>query len=690
MLKPRFVILPALVAGSVFLGVVGFGQPSRNEGAAAATLGSPSIGKPGISQSTADIMAAQAAQGPRKNVFTKREFEIPGREHRPQNPAARFDPQTAPGQARNLSTAASAATGAPIAPKFSQTIGLQFDGVTGPTETGSFPPDSMGAIGPSQFIIFVNGRIRSFNTTTGSTDGVMNVDPDVFFKSVMTPLGGGITVNFTSDPQIRYDRLSKRWFLTIIDIPSSDSTHIDDHPNRVLIAVSDAASNGVISGSTVWTFFFIQQDRVGQSTSTNEVLDYDSLGVDANALYIGGNMFDAPTGNFTSTNAYVVRKSSVLSGGPIVVTAFRGLIIPSGDGPDSPRGVDNYDPNATEGYIIGSGDAAFGELVMRRISNPGGTPSISSNIIITVNATAFPLNVPTLASNLTLDALDDRLFAAHIRNGRLWTAHNIAVNSSGVASAGDRDAVRWYELSVPVGSGTPTVVQSGTIFDPSGSSSTARWYWIPSVVVSGQGHAALGFSTAGPSVRIDAATTGRVVNDSLGVVDAPTIFTSSAFNYNPNDQDDPHRWGDYSFTSVDPNDDMTMWTVQEFCDGSDTYGIEVVKLLAPPPAQPTSASSSVPLGSSSANVTITGTSSAGSGFFDPGSGFANRIRASVTGGVTVNSATYTDPTHVTLNLNTTAASNSQANVTITNPDGQSRTGNGILTVGAGGPTPTPT
>src|SRR4029077_674905 len=222
-------------------------------------------------------------------------------------------------------------------PNFSQTIALQWDGVTGPTETNSFPPDSMGMAGPSQFIIFVNGRIRSFSKTTGAADGVLNANPDVFFSSVETPVTPP-AVNFTSDPQIRYDRLSKRWFLTMIDIPSSSSksSDIGNMPNRILIAVSDAASNGVITNSTVWTFFKIQQDTVGQpgGTSTGEFLDYDSLGVDANALYIGGNMFNATSGNFTSTNAYVVQKSSVLGNGPIVVTAFRGLIS-GGDGPDS-------------------------------------------------------------------------------------------------------------------------------------------------------------------------------------------------------------------------------------------------------------------------------------------------------------------------------------------------------------------
>ena len=263
--------------------------------------------------------------------------------------------------------------------------------------------------------------------------------------------------------------------------------------------------------------------------------------------------------------------------------------------------------------------------------------------------------------------------------------HGMATSSSLVA----RDAARWYELSVPVGFGLPTVVQSGTIFDPTSSKWSARWFWIPSVVVSGQGHAAFGFSTAGQSFRINAMTTGRLVGDVPGTVSAPTLFTSSVSFYNPSDGSSPHRWGDYSFTSVDPDDDMTMWTIQEFCDGTNSYGLEVAKLLAPPPATPASASSNVAAGQTSTSVTITGTSTSGSGFFDPGTGFTKRIAAAVGGGVTVNSVTYVDPTHVTLDLNTTAASNGGQDVTITNPDGQSASGSAILTVGPGGPTPTP-
>ena len=67
-----------------------------------------------------------------------------------------------------------------------QTLGTSFTGAT-LADTGAFPPDSMGAAGPSQFVVFVNGRIRTFNKTTGVADGVIDADPDVFFSPVMTP-----------------------------------------------------------------------------------------------------------------------------------------------------------------------------------------------------------------------------------------------------------------------------------------------------------------------------------------------------------------------------------------------------------------------------------------------------------------------------------------------------------------------
>ncbi len=239
----------------------------------------------------------------------------------------------------------------------------------------------MGAAGPSQFIVAINGRIRSFNKSTGVKDGGIEANTDVFFHSVLTPPA---TNNFTSDPRIRYDRLSGRWFVVMIDVPGFTGSL----PNRVLIAVSDFKT---ITPSTVWTFFQFQGD-------SSFFADYPTLGIDAHALYIGVNLFSSGRrGMFSGTTAFVVRKSSILGAGPIVVTTFANLVGKSmghATGPFAPQGVDNYDPASTEGYIIGVDAGFYGKLQLRRITNPGGTPSISSDVTITIPLNGGAINVP--------------------------------------------------------------------------------------------------------------------------------------------------------------------------------------------------------------------------------------------------------------------------------------------------------
>jgi hypothetical protein len=303
----------------------------------------------------------------------------------------------------------------------------------------------------------------------------------------------------------------------------------------------------------------------------------------------------------------------------------------------------------------------------------------------------------TGGTNGRLDSKDDRLYAAHLRNGRLWTAHNIGVNNTGVAGAtNNRNATRWYELQNIITPGTPSVLQSGTLFDNNAvNDANQRSYWMPSIMVSGQGHAALGCTIAGTNERINAFTTGRLVGDTLGTLRngpggaALPGYTASATAYNPpGDPGGPsRRWGECSFTSLDPLDDMTMWTIQEYCNGTNTYGVRVAELLAPPPVTPNSANPpNVATGQSSVNVVVSGVSSGGTGFYDPGPNLAapalgfHHIVALVSGGVVVNSTTFNSPTQITLNINTTGATQAAQTVTVQNPDGQAVTSTAILNI----------
>ena len=615
------------------------------------------VGDYGVTETVADIMARERnnPQPIGEIRESKIEFESP-RKELPPNPGidvSQWPPSELPFYP-------------PVEPMNPQTVGTSFLGIP-LSEAGYLPPDCMGDVGPNQVMVVANGRIKVFSKS--GVLGPLNATTDAFFSSVRNGSG-------TSDPHIRYDRLSQRWFVVIINVASSN--------NRVLIAVS---SGPTITGSSSFTFFYFQHNLVSPAGDNGEFADYPTLGIDANALYIGVNNF---LGTFNSCTGFVVRKSSILGAGPIVATAFRNLCVSGGAGPFTPQGVDNDDPNSTEGFFIGVDNAYWSRLVVRRISDPGGTPTISGNLNISVPTTYYPLNVPHQGQIGTryLDALDDRLFAAHIRkdkiagNSSLWTAHNIRVDASGVGgSGGTRTASRWYEIRDL--NSSPALYQSGTLFD--GAVTNPQYFWIPSVAMSGQGHMVLSSSRAGTTHYAEIISAGRLSSDALGTTQSFTLAQTSTTSYNVQSAN-PQRWGDYSQVVVDPNDDMTMWTFQEYCNSTNSWGVRVIQLLAPLPVTPTTATpGAVAPNQTSVDVVITGPSVSGSGFFDPGNdtggpGYINRISANVGGGITVNSVTFDSPTQVTLNLNTTGAVNGFYDVTITNPDGQSATGTGILEI----------
>jgi len=610
------------------------------------TAGTPWQGNPGVTETVAEIMARDTSFIPLDGTRTGGKERHPrlfaDRKHLGQNPDS---PAVAQWPA---APEAGGRGGEPVGPNTPQTPGVSFLAAQ-LSESGFIPPDTQAAVGPGQILVTLNGRIKVFDKR--GVLGNLNTTSDNFFSS--------ITSLSTTDPRARYDRLTGRWFVVMVDIPNSRKN------NHVLIAVSDGP---VITNTSSFTFFSFQQNSVSPSGDNNLFADYPTLGIDNHALYIGANMFSSSS--FSGTTGFVVNKSNLLAG-QLTVTAFRRLATATQSGPYTPQGVDNDDPAAAEGYFIGTDTRSNGRLVLRRVSNPGGTPSISANIDVTVPTTVNPMGgVVAEGVSTPLDDLDDRLFAARMHNGSLWTAHNIEVDSSGTANTGGgRDGSRWYEITNLTA--TPTLRQSGTLFDPASSNPSS--YWIPSCSMSGQGHMALGCSVAGPNEFAEIAAAGRFVGDPLGTLQAPTIAQTSGTSYNVGSQN-PRRWGDYSIVCVDPNDDMTMWTAQEYCNAVNSWGVRIIQLLAPPPATPTNCSpASVTAGSSNVNVVISASTANGSGFFDPGASFSNHIAATVTGGgVTVNSVSYINPTHLTLNLTVSpAAANGQRAITITNPDGQS-------------------
>ncbi len=576
-------------------------------------------------------------------------------------------------------------------PNLPQTVGTSFKTVTY-SESLFFPPDSMGDVGPTQVVVHLNGRIRAFDKAGGL--GPLDVDSFAFWTAATPP-------RYPGDPQIRYDRLSGRWFLLAVDFMGNNFN------NDIMLAVS---SGPTITGLSSFTFYSFPISAVSPPDYPYWC-DYPSLGVDANALYVGCNMYSS-LGAFQYSLGLVIQKSSAISGGPLVVTPFSAIGGVGLPGPFAPRGVDNDDPSWTEGYFIGTDAGTTGFIHIRRISDPGGTPTLGADLALPVSSTNM-VEQQALGSQRPISTLGNRLHAAAIHKNKitgissLWTAQDVETDATCTPStnvgAGRRIGARWYEIGSLTAN--PTITQFGTLCTTApgnGTDNSTRGFIFPTVAETGQGHMALSASYASATEFIGIAAAGRLRTDPAGGTRVPeTIVLAGLASYEMDDSVPRNRWGDYSFTDVDPNDDQTIWTFQEYADTpANNWSVRAVQLKAPPPPNLAATSNPVCVGVVAAPVNVNGADScaapsctnglctAGGAcpeFFDPGPdvggpGFANHISATVTGGITVNTANIIIPTGpathrvlgVALSLNTTAATTGIKTVSITNPDGQTK------------------
>jgi hypothetical protein len=543
--------------------------------------------------------------------------------------------------------------------------------------TGRGVPDTMGAAGPAQYVIALNSVIRSFHKATGQPDGVLDIGLHAFFSAA------GLAV--CCDPKIRFDRLSGRWFIGAMGAGG----------RQVQLAVSDG---GVLTRDSRWTFFGFQQDQVPPAGDPSCAVDYTRMSVDAHAVYFVFGILNSTLtarcpSNPTGSTAFVVRKSSVLGAGPLVATAFRGagyFQVP----------VDQFDASSTVGYITTlfhpTQSGSF-----YRVVDPGGTPTLSAEVpysgVPNPGARSFikPVRHRGSLAETGVPGNDaGRMFLGNgtshsvpLRHGRLWVGdlwgvdHMGGFRQLGSGSTATRNGLSFVELR-DVEGGAPAVVQAGVLFAPSAANDfDQRNYWIPALMVNGQGHLVVAGSAAGTHEYINAAFAGRLATDPPGTLRAPVLFTRADAPYNvQTPAGGTYRWGDYSNASLDPTDDMTIWTVQQAAVGGDVWGIVVARIRAPGPPPGVSASPAMlTQATPSSRIIVTGHPVDGEGFFDPGPGFDGRLRVSIDGGVGVRQVSDVSPTSLTLDVSTTCAANGPHAITIANPDGQNVTIPGFLT-----------
>ena len=171
-------------------------------------------------------------------------------------------------------------------------------------------------------------------------------------------------------------------------------------------------------------------------------------------------------------------------------------------------------------------------------------------------------SVPQPGTTQGLDTQGDKLMSRVIYR-RIGEQQSIVAVHSVKASHGG--GVRWYEFRLD-NQQKISLYQQGTYAPDS------NYRWLPSPAMDKFGNIGIGYSISGHTLFPGQRFTGRLANDSLGIMTLKetTLVDGEASQINN------LRWEDYVQTAIDPTDDFTIWYVGDYLKkGANTYSTKI-------------------------------------------------------------------------------------------------------------------
>jgi hypothetical protein len=452
--------------------------------------------------------------------------------------------------------------GQPVGTAAALTLGASFRGIGLQDEYnqggGVIPPDTMGVVGPSQFVEMINGQFAVY-TKTGAL--IHSESLDQFWWAVKPSIA-------TTDPHLFFDKHSGRWFASTLDFGVVDPTTGALTNNDLLIAVSKTSDP-----TGAFTEYKIP------AASATSFADYDTLGVDDNGVYFGTTIFTI-TGSHSAI--YATPKAPILAGGAITLFKFDNIT----DMEFSPQPADNFDTVGPSGpaWFVASSTAAPANVEVRTLTWHKGVPTLSNTQTVLSPSYGNVLLAPSPGAE-GIDTDDDRLLMAIIRDNRLYTTRNVGVNSAGTQAHADRDAAEYLELNLTGASAA--LRQSGRAFNT--AASNPLFFYYPSLMVNKQGYLVMGFTGSSITQYASSYATAREATDPAGKLGPVALLKAGEGSYTITFGSGRNRWGDYSFTSLDPVDDKTIWTIQEYAatpgalvgNSTSRWGTWISEIVAP-------------------------------------------------------------------------------------------------------------
>lgn len=421
----------------------------------------------------------------------------------------------------------------PAAPSLDSQVGAAFDSIDY-TECcgggGNVPADPELAVGPNHVIVVANIAFEIFDK-----NGTSLVAPTTFSSF----MNSNPNCNGVFDPNALYDESADRFIMGI----DADGTHY-------CVAVSN--TNDPTGSWSIYAF---------QTGFGSEFFDYPHAGVGNDAIYMGGNIFyctfvcnflNARVWAFDKTAMYNQQSAAMVSKDlaqtedtpqPLNLHGWNQGTWPS-SGPHYFLTETNYDG---AGYSVYAWNAPFGQ---NNFSSVG-----TMNLVNATGVSAgMPVNVPQAGSSAVLQANDYRAQDFEYRNGYAWTAMVIACNPG----SGTVNCVRWAQID-------PT---NATVVDAGVYASNGEYRTFADLAVNHCDDMGIGYTKSSTSIYPSIWYTGRESGDPAGTLQSENLLKSGTVPYTAFDGS-PHRWGDYTEMTIDP-DGLTFWYVGEYSKNTGT------------------------------------------------------------------------------------------------------------------------
>ncbi len=426
-------------------------------------------------------------------------------------------------------------------------LGLGFQGIT-QYDAAAFgrnfiPPDTMGAIGATQFMETANGAYAVYS----KTGALLSKVSDVAFWAAAGMTGAN------GDSRVLFDSRSGKW------IVESFAASID----TIQIAVSNTSD---ATGGWKSTSF------VGYAGG---IADYPTLAIDNKAVYIGTNDFSGATGNpFQGTTLNVINRNALFGpGGPDasgVQQFFKPYALETGanDHGFAIQGV-NQLGNGDSGKILAVGINNYG-FTTYSVNNPGSGSATETAPKLLSPGDAYDVNglgrqpyTTGTGNPRVIDTLDDRVSSAVYEvKGKIYALHTITPTGSG------HTEIQWQVIDAA----SSTILAIGTI----GGNGDGFDYYQGSIAVNSHGQVVISYDRSGSTpgtgeIRLFAKTYNSESGGALDETGTFLLKVSETDSYHNGSTDGlpaagRQRWGDYSQVTVDPTNSESFWIVGEFAD----------------------------------------------------------------------------------------------------------------------------